>query len=158
MGTRVDGTNPAHPVFAELSALLRKTIGLADVLTLALTPVANRVSVAFVFGSVAQARDTALSDVDVMVIGDFGEVVNLLFEAQTTLQREINPKVFSTADWHAKLAANAPFALDVLAKPKLFLIGSQHDLGQLDPVAYSKDLVDRMLATESHQGFSNQHK
>ncbi len=125
--------NPAHPVFAELSALLRKTIGLADVLTLALMPVANRVHVAFVFGSVAQARETALSDVDVMVIGavDFGEVVNLLFEAQTTLQREVNPKVFSTADWRTKLAANASFVLDVLAKPKLFLIGSQHDLDQL---------------------------
>jgi len=125
--------NPTHPVFAELSALLRKTIGLADVLTLALAPVSDRVNVAFVYGSVAQSRETALSDVDVMVIGnvDFGEVVNLLFNAQTTLQREINPKVFSTADWHAKLAAKSSFVLDVLAKPKLFLIGSQDDLDQL---------------------------
>jgi predicted nucleotidyltransferase len=125
--------NLAHPVFPELSALLRKTIGLADLLALALTPIANQISVAFVFGSVAQARDTALSDVDVMVIGDvdFGEVVNLLYEAQTTLQREINPKVFSMADWQAKLAAKSSFVLDVLAKPKLFLIGSQNDLDQL---------------------------
>jgi len=125
--------NTGHPVFAELSALLRKTIGLADVLALALTPVASRIVVAFVFGSVAQSRDTALSDVDVMVIGDveFGEVVNLLYEAQTTLQREINPKVFSMADWQAKLAAKSSFVLDVLAKPKLFLIGSQHELDQL---------------------------
>jgi predicted nucleotidyltransferase len=125
--------NEAHPVFAELSALLRKTIGLADVLTLVLTPVASRISVAFVFGSVAQARETALSDVDVMVIGDvdFGEVVNLLYEAQTTLHREINPKVFSTTDWRAKLATKTPFVMDVMAKPKLFLIGSQHELDQL---------------------------
>jgi hypothetical protein len=43
-------------------------------------------------------------------------MANLLFEAQTTLQREINPKAFSTADWQAKLAANASFVLDVLAK------------------------------------------
>jgi hypothetical protein len=71
--------------------------------------------------------------VDVMVIGDvdFGEVVNQLFEAQTTLQREINPKVFAPADWQVKVAASASFVLDVLAKPKLFLIGSQHDLEQL---------------------------
>jgi len=125
--------NPGHPVFAELSALLRKTIGLADVLALALTPVASRIVVAFVFGSVAQSRDTALSDVDVMLIGDvdFGEVVNLLYEAQTTLQREINPKVFSMAEWQAKLAAKSSFVLEVLAKPKLFLIGSQHELDQL---------------------------
>jgi predicted nucleotidyltransferase len=125
--------NTQHPVYQELSALLRKTIGLADVLSLALMPVADRISVAFVFGSVAQGSDTALSDVDVMVIGevDFGEVVNLVFDAQTTLQREINPKVFSTVDWQTKLAANSSFVLDVLAKPKLFLIGSQDDLDQL---------------------------
>lgn len=125
--------NTQHPVYPELSALLRKTIGLADVLTLALMAVVNRISVAFVFGSVAQGSDTALSDVDVMVIGEveFGEVVNLLFDAQTTLQREINPKVFSTIDWKTKLATNSSFVLDVLAKPKLFLIGSQHDLDQL---------------------------
>ncbi len=125
--------NPQHPVFAELSALLRKTIGLADVLTLALMPLADRIKVAFVFGSTAQSTDTASSDVDVMVIGevDFGEAVNLLYEAQTTLQREINPKVFSPSDWQAKLASNSAFLRDVLAKPKLFLMGTQHDLDQL---------------------------
>lgn len=125
--------NPQHPVFAELSALLRKTIGLADVLTLALMPLADRIKVAFVFGSTAQSTDTASSDVDVMVIGevDFGETVNLLYEAQTTLQREINPKVFSPSDWQAKLASNSAFLRDVLAKPKLFLMGTQHDLDQL---------------------------
>jgi predicted nucleotidyltransferase len=127
--------NQQHPVFPELSALLRKTIGLADVLTLALMPVADRITVAFVFGSVARSSDTAASDVDVIIIGrvDFGESVNLLYEAQATLQREINPKVFATDEWQAKLTAKSSFILDVLSKPKLFLIGTQRDLDQLDP-------------------------
>lgn len=125
--------NTQNLVFSELSALLRKTIGLADVLTLALTPLADRIKAAFVFGSIAQSTDTAASDVDVMVIGevDFGETVNLLSDAQTTLQREINPKVFSPSDWQATLTANSAFLLEVLAKPKLFLIGNQHELDQL---------------------------
>lgn len=125
--------NVQHPVFPELSALLRKTIGLADVLTLALTPVVARIAVAFVFGSVARASDTAASDVDVIIIGNvgFSEAVNLLYEAQTTLHREINPKIFSVEEWQAKLAAQSSFVLEVVAKPKLFLIGAQRDLDQL---------------------------
>jgi len=125
--------NQQHPVFPELSALLRKSIGLADVLALALAPVADRIRVAFVFGSMASASDTAGSDVDVIIIGDldFGEAVNLLYEAQTTLHREINPKIFGIEEWQKKLEAKSPFVLDVLSKPKIFLIGTQHDLGQL---------------------------
>ena len=125
--------NPQHPVYPELSALLRKTIGLADVLTLALAPAAERIRLAFVFGSVAQASETAASDIDVLVIGSvsFGDVVNLVFDAQTSLQRDINPKIFSVDEWQAKLTAKSAFVLDVLSKPKLFLIGMQRDLDQL---------------------------
>lgn len=134
VGNQIQFTaNCQHPVFPELSALLRKTVGLADVLTQALAPVADRITVAFVFGSVARSTDTADSDVDVMVIGgvDFGEAVNLLYEAQATLHREINPKVFGAEEWRSKLEAKSSFVLDVLAKPKIFLIGNQHDLEQL---------------------------
>jgi len=125
--------NQQHPVFPELSALLRKTIGLADVLTLALMPAADRITVAFVFGSVARAGDTATSDVDVLIIGRvaFGEAINLLYDAQADLQREINPKVFSPEEWTASLVAQSSFVQDVLSKPKLFLIGAQCDLDQL---------------------------
>jgi predicted nucleotidyltransferase len=125
--------NRQHPIFQELSALLRKTVGLADVLVQALMPAAPRIAVAFVFGSVARAAETAGSDVDVMLIGelDFGEALNLLYDAQAIVQREINPKVFSAEEWRAKLAEKSSFVLDVLAKPKIFLIGNAHDLDQL---------------------------
>lgn len=125
--------NQLHPVYPELSGLLRKTIGLADVLKLALASEMSRIKLAFVFGSVAKASDTATSDVDVMVIGsvDFGSVVNRLFEAQQTLHREVNPKVYSVDEWRAKIQADSSFVQDILAKPKIFLIGDQHDLDEL---------------------------
>ena len=125
--------NENHPAYPELSALLRKTIGLADVLKLVLSAAADRIEVAFVFGSVARSQETAGSDVDVIVIGDveFGETANLLYEAQTTLHREINPKVFAPAEWRAKLRSRSPFLLDVMSKPKMFLIGTEHELDQL---------------------------
>lgn len=125
--------NRQHPVYPELSALLSKTIGLADVLTFALAPAADRIAVAFVFGSVARSSDTAESDVDIILIGrvGFAEAVNLLYAAQTTLHREINPKVFALEEWQEKLQAKSSFVMDVLSKPKIFLIGTQRALDQL---------------------------
>lgn len=120
------------PIYTELASILRKTSGLTDVLVQALEPIAAKLRVAFVFGSVAQGRETAGSDVDVMLIGDlsFREAVELLHPTQVLLGREVNPKVFSAKEFSAK-APNEAFLADVLAKPKLFLIGNAHDLEEL---------------------------
>jgi len=125
--------NAQHPVFPELSGLLRKTVGLADVLVGALATVADKIDIAFVFGSIARATEHGGSDVDIIVIGriDFAEVLNALYPAQETLQREVNPKVFSAAEWQSKLASGSTFLLELMAKPKIFLIGKQDDLDAL---------------------------
>ena len=125
--------NRASPIFAELAGILRKTIGLADVLADALAPSAPAISVAFIFGSVARGTETAGSDVDVMLIGSltFGEAVQLLYPAQATVGREINSMVFSADSWRARLKANDSFAREVLAKPKIFLIGNGDELEEL---------------------------
>ena len=120
------------PVFTELASILRKTSGLADVLAQALAPVAPQLRLAFIFGSVARGHETAGSDVDVMLIGDLGfrQAVALLHPCQATLGRELNPKLFSTREFVEKATAE-PFLIDVLAKPKIFLLGNAHDLEKL---------------------------
>lgn len=125
--------NRASPIHAELAGIVRKTIGLADVLADALAPMAPSISAAFVFGSMARASETAGSDVDVMLIGSltFGDAVKLLYPAQATLGREINPKVFSADEWRARLKAKDPFIREVLAQPKIFLIGNDDELEKL---------------------------
>jgi predicted nucleotidyltransferase len=129
---QVYSADTASPVFAELASILRKTSGLADVLAQALAPVADRLRVAFVFGSVAQGRETAGSDVDVMLIGSlsFKDAVAQLHPTQAMIGREVNPKVFTPDEFTAKVKKE-PFLVDVLAKPKLFLIGNDHDLAEL---------------------------
>jgi len=124
--------NPDSVVYRELASILRKTSGLADVVADALAPAAARIDVAFVFGSVAQGRETGNSDVDVMVIGKpaFAEVVKLLHPAQSALARDVNPKLYSAKEF-AKAARTDSFLRDVLAKPKIFLIGDEHDLAEL---------------------------
>ena len=125
--------NRASPIHAELAGILRKTIGLADVLADALAPMAPTISAAFVFGSMARASETSGSDVDVMLIGPltFGDAVRQLYPAQTMLGREINPKVFGAEEWRARLKAKDPFISEVLAQPKIFLIGNDDELEKL---------------------------
>jgi predicted nucleotidyltransferase len=125
--------NRACPIFPELASLFRKTTGLVDVLADALHPLAGQVELAFVFGSLARGEETTGSDVDLMLIGNasFGEVVKTLYPAQQTLQREINPAIYTQAELSKRLQAGEPFLREVLAKPKLFVIGTEHDLGKL---------------------------
>ncbi|GAB1461052.1 nucleotidyltransferase domain-containing protein [Thauera sp.] len=117
--------NTAHPVFPELQALIRKTIGLADALRLSLAPLAGRIDAAFVFGSMASGTESAGSDIDLMVVGDagFAEIVDVTYAAQATLGREINPKVMSASEWQTKKAERNAFLQDVLNKPRIMLIG-----------------------------------
>lgn len=46
--------NPQSPVFSELVALVRKTLGVEPMFREALQPLANRLQAAFIFGSVAR--------------------------------------------------------------------------------------------------------
>jgi predicted nucleotidyltransferase len=124
--------NRASPIFSELAGILRKTSGLSDVVAEALASLSDDIRVAFIFGSVARGTETAGSDIDALIIGsvDFGAVVDVLYPAQQMLGREINPKVFSVLEWRKKLKGKEPFVIDVLAKPKIFLIGGEHELAE----------------------------
>lgn len=118
------------PVYEELASILRKTSGVVDVLAEALLPLADRIGLAFVFGSMASGKAGAGSDIDVMVIGaaGFAEVVTALYPLQQTLGREINPKVYGAAEWAQLVAGQGAFVQDVLERPKLFIVGGEADL------------------------------
>lgn len=134
MGNQIQySANDSHPIYPELAGILRKTVGLADVLIEGLAPLSHDIKVAFVFGSMAHGAERPGSDVDVLIIGgaDFGSVIDALHPVQQQLGREINPKVFSTSEWKAKLRAKNGFVMEVLARPKIFLIGGEDDVAEL---------------------------
>jgi len=121
------------PIFEELAGIFRKTAGLADVLREALAPLGQAVRIAFVFGSVAQRRERATSDVDVMVIGSmsFTRVVEALAPAGKQLQREVNPVAMTLEALRTKLRRGDRFAGRVMREPKIFLVGDARELGEL---------------------------
>jgi predicted nucleotidyltransferase len=125
--------NTQCPIFNELASILRKTSGLVDVLAEALSSVQHQISVAFVFGSVARGEQQTNSDIDVMLVGSlsFGDAIQLLHNTQTTLQREINPVVYSINEFKQRIENNDSFIKEILDKPKLFIIGTENELRQL---------------------------
>jgi predicted nucleotidyltransferase len=124
--------NADSPVFAELAGLVRKTVGLVVPLHAALAPLARKIAAAFVYGSIAKGTDTAASDVDLMVITDkleYAEVFAALKDAEAALARPVNPTLMTRAEWRRKRAEADSFAARIAAQPRLFVLGSDDELG-----------------------------
>jgi predicted nucleotidyltransferase len=137
--------NRSSPVFPELQGLVVKTAGLADLLREAIEPLRPRIHVALLFGSFAKGEQTVESDVDLMIIGEasFRELAQALDAAQRRLGREINPTVYPRREFQRKLKAGHHFLSQVLAGPKVFLIGDEDELAgmagqRVAPGAHSK--------------------
>lgn len=113
------------PVFEELRGLLEKTMGTADVLRSALAPLGDRIEGAVLFGSVVQGASGPQSDVDLLVVGsaEFSEVADALSAVEKRLGREINPMVYTAAEFRRRLAERGHFVRSVLEAPRIQLIG-----------------------------------
>ena len=122
--------NAQSPVFAELVALTRKTLGTVPVLRDALLPLMPDLQSAWVYGSVAKQTDTARSDIDVMLVGSnllLSDVLACLAPAEAQLGRKINPSCYSPEEFERRRAEPDSFVNRVLSQPTLALIGDAHE-------------------------------
>lgn len=122
--------NAQSPLFSDLRGLLLKTVGLVDILADALRPLIPKISVAFVYGSIASGQERSDSDIDLMVIGDLSpvELAVPLRHARELLGREINPTVYSQVEFAKKRGAKDHFLTHILTKPRLLVLGSENEL------------------------------
>jgi predicted nucleotidyltransferase len=125
--------NRAHPVYAELNALVAKTVGVFHLLSSALAPIAKKISLAFVYGSMARQDEKAGSDVDLMVIGDvtLDEILAQLAPVERAIGRSINPTLYSMKEFKAKLKSGNHFLRSVLRGETAPLIGVIDELGKV---------------------------
>ena len=120
--------NPASPLFTELTSIAMKTVGLAEPLRDALAPLAAKIAAAFVYGSVAKRADTAISDIDLMVISDsvtYADVYAAMEPVSSRLGRTVNPTVYSRQQLARRVKQGTAFTNRVLQQPKIWLIGSE---------------------------------
>jgi len=125
--------NSKSPVFGELKSIIIKTAGIGDILKIALTPIAQEIDCAFIYGSIARGSEKADSDVDVFVVGrvTFLDVVAALNKAQEILGREVNPTVYPAREFREKLAKKNHFIKSIMTGEKIYLIGDEHELKKL---------------------------
>ncbi|MBX3698642.1 MAG: nucleotidyltransferase domain-containing protein [Dokdonella sp.] len=123
-----------NSLFEDLVSMFRKTHGIVQVLFEALSPLSERIELAWVFGSMARGTPSAGSDVDLIVLSDkvgFAELATVLHPLHAVLRREINPVLYARDEFLSRLRKGDAFAKDLLEKPKLFVLGDKDDLAKL---------------------------
>ena len=124
--------NKNCPIYDEILGFARKTFGISDLIRQALDHI-NGIKFAFIYGSVAKGIEIALSDVDVLIIGDinYSEAMNSIFGVEEKIGRPINAKVFREEEIKNKILENNSFVKDVINNKKMFLIGSENEFEKL---------------------------
>jgi predicted nucleotidyltransferase len=122
--------NPDCPVYGELRGLLLKTLGMTEVVRDVLQPLAERVKLAYIYGSFADGTARAESDIDLMVMGDLGlkDLAGPLAKAERALSREVNVTVYSEEEYRSRLSEEDGFVARVHNGPKVILLGDADDL------------------------------
>ena len=126
--------NIESPVFNELRQIAQKTFGLVDVFRDVLrSQIGDRIDVSWIYGSVASSDDTSSSDIDLMVIGklSFRELVSTLNPVEESMQRTVNPTLYSADEFRTKLREKNNFVSNVMESEKLFILGTEDDLARL---------------------------
>ena len=125
--------NAECPIYEELAAIFRKTMGLASLLQNALSDLGDKIHVAFVFGSMSSGQQSAGSDLDICVLGEVSllEVVKALSPVQETVRREVNPVVMTTKKFSNLSAKGDRFVTRVLSEPILFVKANKDELAEL---------------------------
>jgi predicted nucleotidyltransferase len=116
--------NPDCPVYEEIQSLVRKTVGLSDVLRSTLGPFRERVALAYVFGSFARGEQRADSDVDLMIVGNVTrrELSTPIRAARDVLRREINTVIYTPDEYAKAVEDSDSFAHAVHTGQRLDLV------------------------------------
>jgi len=127
--------NRTSPIFNELYRLIMKTVGMVEPIRNALEPFRQNIELAFVHGSVARGKDTAKSDIDLVVFANdlgYSEIYGALQKAEKILMRPINPAVTTVQEWQHKFVEKNSFVRKVIQQPKLFVFGTENELKRIE--------------------------
>lgn len=123
----------SHPAFEDLKHLFLKTVSLGESVRQSLSTFGDKIHSAFIFGSIAKGNESLDSDIDLFIIADLTllELVKALSPLLKTLKRELNPTIFKPSEFQERILQKDHFLLEVIASPKLWIIGNETELKQL---------------------------
>jgi predicted nucleotidyltransferase len=131
-GIKLYRLNREFPIYEELKRIIFKTTALGQVLRTALDPL-GRVECAFIYGSVANASDDRLSDIDLMLVGqvDLMSPSEAIANVESQLGRAVNYLAMSREEMARRASEGDPFLSNVLSGPKIMLIGEENGLREI---------------------------
>lgn len=117
------------PIYADLSNLLRKTVGLVDVIAESLSDLEESISLACVYGSEAKGEAVAGSDIDLMIVAEVDELAlhGALQQAEEKLGRTINYTLLTAKEFKRKMGQKGSFVEQVCSGETLQILGDIHD-------------------------------
>ena len=118
------------PIFSEMRSLIAKTVGLADVLRKALSPLAAYIEIAFIYDSQASATAKPACDVDLLIVGDVEEFAlhRAVAGAQQLLDRPVNYTLLDRQEFKRRRREKGGFLSRVLRGEMIFIIGKPQDV------------------------------
>lgn len=109
--------NTGSPVFDELSALVRKTLGPVELVRAAVAELGDDLDVALIYGSVAKGSDRADSDIDLLLISDtltMESVFGALMSVEEQIGRKVSPTLYTWDEFRRRLQKKNAFVSKVL--------------------------------------------
>lgn len=123
--------NADAPVFAALSALVNKTMGVANVLQASLEPLERQISAAFVYAETGAGSDSKPAAVNAVLFtagGDADVIAQAMQNAANTLARQVSFTLHTPETLADATAKNGYFLTRMLQPAKTWLMGSEDQL------------------------------
>jgi len=116
-------------LYPELKAIIFKTTGVRGLIQEALQDLGG-IEGAFIYGSYATGKETAHSDIDVLIIGkpNMRELGKKMDNLEEKLSREINFTCFDRGEFEDRKRQGDSFLSEVLSERKIILLGSEDEL------------------------------
>jgi len=130
--------NRDYNLFPELRKMLLKTVGLKVVLADAQAD--QRIKAAFIHGLFAAGQERLTDPIAIFVVGDVSkqELQARAEQIQNSIAREITCHVRTPQSFRSRVQLGYGFVANVLAGPKLFLIGDKRTLRSLATGAWER--------------------
>jgi predicted nucleotidyltransferase len=108
--------------------MVAKTTGLPVLLGRALKN--EKITLAFIFGSIAGQTEYGGSDVDLMAIGTITmqRLVKVMADIPRQAGREINPYILTESEFIKRCRKGEHFITTVIKGPKMFVVGTENEL------------------------------
>lgn len=122
---RLFKTNPQYPLFKEVKSIVQKTAGVEG-LVKQLVENIDGIDLALIFGSYARDMMRIDSDIDILLVGDPNiedDFITGIEKIEQLIQREINYRFYSRAEFREKKFSQDPFLSEILSDGYILIKG-----------------------------------